>query len=213
MSYAQDILRGKYKIPISALGEFDYCPHSIYLKFVEGIKPQKNEQIRKGEEIHASLDQEYFSKGEMLSLEEALEKSTTTEKVFVIRAVTIENKILKGIVDEIEISKEQIRIIDDKPIKENRIWHGMKLQIYGYCTAYEDTHDLDRDLYACIRNRDSREIVLQELFENKHREEVNKVINQMLDIFSGKIEPKGSESAAKCKVCRYNIYCSKKLDF
>ncbi|MGB9675112.1 MAG: CRISPR-associated protein Cas4 [Candidatus Nanoarchaeia archaeon] len=207
-TYAQKILDGEYKIPISALSEHEYCKRQIYLKFVRGIKAKPTTEILAGQAAHKALDLEHYAQAIPMSLEEAFELAQS--RTVIIRDLEVESKKLKGKIDEIQISPNEILIVEDKPIK-NHIWPGQKLQVWGYCYAF--TKDIfenkklepNKPLVGSIRDINSKQIFWQEKYTDDAKNLVENTVTSIEEILRGK-EPKPLYSE-KCTPCRYQKYC------
>jgi len=205
-TYAQKILDGKYKIPISSFQSCDYCSRQIYLRFVAGIKVKSN-AMACGEQVHAALDAEHAAVATPMSLEEILEVSLEKpEETFVMRGLKVECKKLIGEIDEIQIKRDSIVIIDDKPIKNNKVWDGQKAQVWGYCYAYEESKNPDRPLFGAVRDTNSLTVVWQEKYTDASKQIVENYISKIEEILSGKVIPPFLGSA-KCTNCTYSGIC------
>ncbi|MEM2873847.1 MAG: PD-(D/E)XK nuclease family protein [Candidatus Nanoarchaeia archaeon] len=211
MTYADDIIAGKYKIPISWLHTQAYCEYQIFLEHVKGISVDRSIAMIVGAESHAKLDAEHAAKvEEIMSLEEVLVQSTERKVTFVAREVGVENLYLKGIIDEIRISPAEIIIIDDKPTK-GKAWPADIRQVWGYCWAYSDQYKPDRTLYGAVRDRETQEFVWQEPFTENAKKDVKEATFRIIDILKGVRAAVPTRKPQKCKPCRFRKVCDKCL--
>ncbi len=211
MTYADDIIAGKYKIPISWLHTQDYCEYQIFLEHVKGISAGRSAAMETGSMGHAKLDAEHAAKvTEVMSLEEALVQSAERRVTLVMRGVDVENDYLKGNIDEIQLDPVQITIIDDKPTK-GRAWPADIKQVWGYCWAYSDQRKPDRPLYGAVRDRDTQDFVWQESFTEAARNSTYNTVMRLLDILKGNRAAVPTKKPQKCRPCRFREVCDKCL--
>lgn len=215
MTYADDIVAGKYKIPISMLHTQAYCEYQIFLDAVKGIEVGRSAAMIEGSLDHAVLDEEHAAKATVaMSLEEALTASAKKKVICIMRDITVMNKYLKGKIDEIHIGPNFITIIDDKPIKDGRVWPPDKKQVWGYCWAYSDQYKPDRPLYGAVRDRraaDAQDFAWQEPFTEAERLAAEETSIRILDILKGTREAVPTKKPQKCRPCRFKEACDKCL--
>lgn len=208
--YAQDILAGKYKLPISWLHKQAYCEYQIYLEYVREEEVGETAAMARGSKAHAQLDAAHFAVAKLLPLEEALEKSVAEQITCIYRDLRVENNTLAGRIDELQIGPSQITIVDDKPIKR-RVYPPDVRQVWGYCVAYEDQHKPDRSLQGAIRDRDKQEIVWKKQFTSEARTEVETSVARILGILKQERQAEPTAIAPKCRPCRFKPRCDKSL--
>lgn len=213
MTYAQDIVAGRYKIPISMLNKQAYCEYQIFLEHVKGVTVAPTAAMQKGTEFHTAYDLYHQQTAtEEMSLEDALSKSKERKVTLVARDVEVENSALKGRIDEIEIGPAQITIIDDKPTN-GKVWQTDIRQVWGYCWAYTDQYKPDRPLYGAIKDHTLRAIVWREPYTDRARTEVEDASDRIMGILKGERVAIPTKFPAKCKKCRFKLkqVCDKAL--
>jgi CRISPR/Cas system-associated exonuclease Cas4 (RecB family) len=210
MTYAQSIIAGKYKLPISMLHKQAYCEYQIFLEAVRGVEIGKSAAMEEGTEHHAALDEEHAEKAVVMSLEDAL--ATATKDIpIVYRDLKVKGKRLVGRIDEVQITKNLIKIIDDKPVEPGRKpWLSDIQQVWGYCVAYEEERGIDRQLHGAVRNRE-QEIVWESPYTSIERGYVNEIVDRIYGILKGERDAVPTKKPNKCDKCRFKGACDKCL--
>jgi hypothetical protein len=163
---------------------------------------------------HAVLDLKHEKEAvEVMSLEDALTKSKEQQIAFITRDVFVENDYVIGRIDEIHILPEQILIIDDKPVKDGKVWPSDKNQVWGYCWAYSDQNKPDRPVYGAVRNSTTLQIEWQERFTENEKNEIKKIALRILNILKGTQPASPTNNPSKCKPCRFRKVCDKAAYF
>lgn len=194
------------KIPISWLHSHDYCEHQIYLEHVLGLKVEPTPEMIEGKEIHTILEEEHLKEAKLeLTVEDAMKKSVKEKITLIGREIPVETDKIYGLIDEVHFTPNQIIVIDDKP--NNYPFLSNKKQIWGYCLAFEQQFKPSLPLLGCLRNRDSKEIVWQELFSDKHRKIVEECVDRISGILNGCLKPEATDNINKCFSCKLNIFC------
>ena len=195
------------KIKISWLHSHDYCEHQIYLEHVLGLKVEPTQEMIIGREVHKMLEQEHMEKAELeiADVNEAIRMAIEEKMILTGREIKVDNGILYGKIDEIEFTPNFITIIDDKP--NGYPFMSNKKQVWGYCLAFEEQYKPGIPIIGCLRQRDTKEIVWQELFCDVHRNIVKDCVNRILGILQGVRKPEPTDNLNKCRACKLKDYC------
>jgi CRISPR-associated protein Cas4 len=195
----------KNKIPISWLSTLAYCENQIYLEHVQDIAVEPSPEMKKGKRVHAKLEEDHNKRAtEKLTPYEAI-KRAIEGKSSSQREVYVEVTNLEGSIDEVRYEPSQISIIDDKPT--NTAFPSHKLQVWGYCLAFQEHYKANLPLISCIRNRDSQEIIWDDEFSEDNKRMVLESVERILGILNGSREPEPTNEPNRCKKCRLNNAC------
>jgi CRISPR-associated exonuclease Cas4 len=197
------------KIPISWLNTQAYCEYQIYLEHVAGVKAEKTLEMVKGSAIHSRLEAEHIGKAELeITVEKALEKSAEEKVVLVSRELRVMGTRLIGVIDEIHIAPDRIRILDDKP--GDRVFPSSVKQIWGYCLAFIEHYKPDLPLVGVLRNRDSGLEIWEEQFSEEARLDVTGSVLRIEGILGGTTAAIPTRNSNKCTRCRFSPQCGVK---
>jgi len=215
----------KYIFPISWLHTQQYCECNFYLWLLD-FSPKKTEKMAEGEKQHEARESEF----KPAPKKEILESSTDEKLDFYIfrtKLLSLKEQLL-GIQDEIVAlpSQKKIIIIEQKP--GNYVFHGDKLQAYGYALAFIDqfSQELknewkDFQIEIAIRNREKFHnssivnkdinplsfIKHQEIIQEQHFNLVRNSISRINNIIQNKARPVPTKNPNKCKACSLNKNC------
>ena len=158
-----------------------------------------SKEIKEGTQAHHELKENHIE----IDTEELMNK----------RELTVVCDSLRGRVDEIIKTPQQITIIDDKP--HDTAYDGDKWQVYGYCKAYSEQHkeELPEDIkiFGAIRNWKTEKIVWKQQFTTVEKELVTEKVNRIIGILDGTITPKSTDNPFKCGKCNLKKSCDKSL--
>ena len=193
-------------IPIHWLHAQAYCEYQIYLEKVLGIEAEPTVEMVKGMEKHASLDEEHEQRAELeLSVNEALVKAPAEGTILVSRDIYVEGRSLYGRIDEVVFEPSRIVVIDDKPSAFP--YFTNKLQVWGYCQAFNEMYEPSVPLFGALRQEDTKDIIWLEQFSEEHTSEVADATTRIVAILSGQGKPQPTGNARKCQSCRLREYC------
>ncbi len=197
------------KIPISWLHTQGYCEYQIQLEYVQKIKSKPTKAMQLGKKIHEKLEEDHKEKADLkLSTEGALSKVKEEKVTLICRELPIEGTNIYGIIDEVQLNPDQIRIIDDKPGQIAYI--SMKKQVWGYCLAFQEKFNPDQAIIACLRNRDTQEVIWEKNFSTEDNELVQKAIDRIMGILNQTKEAIPTGNPNKCQKCRFQTQCTRK---
>lgn len=194
------------KIPIHWLHSQAYCEYQIYLEYVRGVEVEPTIEMRIGKNVHLLLEEEHEKKAELkLTVENAIKKAQEEKIVLVGREIPVIGNRLYGSIDEAHFMPDQIVIIDDKP---NSVpFLSNKQQVWGYCLAFQEQFNPDIPIVACLRHRDTQEIIWKELFSEEQKNMVLESIERVLGIINKEITPKPTDNVNKCRNCKLRDDC------
>jgi len=198
------------KIPIHWLHSQAYCEYQIYLEHVLGKEGKITSEMEKGKKVHSMLEEKHKEKAEIkLSVKDALEKSQKEKIILVGREVYVENENLMGLIDEIHFTPNKIIIINDKP--GDFAYLTNKMQVWGYCLAFQEQFNPKISIVGCIRQRDNQKILWKGDFLDEHKNMVLDAIKRILGIINGNQKPQPTTKISKCKNYRLKDDCDKCL--
>jgi hypothetical protein len=142
------IVEGKNNFPISWLNQQGYCEYSLYLEHFEKIEVGPTRAMIQGTNVHQELEDEFKKTATPSTFENVLKDSKETEILSREMFVISPEYGIRGFIDEIQLSPNEIIIIDDKP--GNTPYSSTINQDRAYCLAYKNM----------IRVNDKRKIIV-----------------------------------------------------
>ena len=199
------IIEGKNNFPISWLNQQGYCEYQIYLQNIKGIKIQSTDAMRKGSEIHERLERDFRKDASPATFDEVVEmsksKATLTRECFVLS----KKYGIRGFIDEIWMTPDEIVIIDDKP---GTIAYPSTInQVRAYCLAFKEMSDDKRKIKCGLRQRGTDNIFWIEEFDADAEKEIIFIINRMHSLIDGLKPFTAIKNPNKCRSCRYQSLC------
>ena len=186
-----------------------YCEYKLYMQKVLRIPLPKTQQMIQGSFIHKQKEEEFLKKAELTSWEDFLK----SEELTIAKEVELQKNIgdtkFLGIVDEIAIDKEKIKIIDDKP--NAYPYDSTKRQIIAYCYLFKENFQSNKTIIAALRDRDSNEIVWQQEFSKEIEKDFLLSYHRMRRLLLKQDDPIPTKNPNKCKVCQFNKMCGHSL--
>ena len=199
------IIEGKNNFPISWLNQQGYCEYQIYLEYMKGIKTAPTSAMTRGSEIHQKLEDTFRQDATPATFEEVVESSkseaTISRECFVISPT----HGIRGYIDEIWMSPDEIIIIDDKPGRTP--YQSTMNQVRAYCLAFKDMADDGRTIKGALRERGTDNIFWTEVFTPEIEKEIEFTVNRMHGLFEGSKPFIATKNPNKCRSCRYKCYC------
>ncbi|MFZ0442437.1 MAG: PD-(D/E)XK nuclease family protein [Methanobacterium sp.] len=205
------IIANKNNFPISWLNKQGFCEYGIYLENVKGIEVKPTKSMINGTKEHAILEDKFKDGAEPATFDEMLETSKTGE-IFS-RELPVISKLfgIRGFIDEVWMTPDEFIIIDDKP---GKIAYSSSInQVYGYCLAFKEMVPEKRRIIASLRQRGTENIYWSSYFDGKAEEDIINLINRMHRLLSGETEFLSTDNPNKCRGCRFNTICDRKMDF
>lgn len=205
------IVEGKNNFPISWLNQQGYCEYSLYLQHFEGIKTAPTPAMTTGTQEHAKLEDKFKETATPSTFDDAFkeskEKEILSREMFVIDS----KDGIRGYIDEIWMTPDEIVIIDDKP--GNRAYPSTINQVRAYCMAFKHMVDDDgRQIRGALRERGTDNIFWSEVFDENVEKKISFLISRMHGLFEGTKPFIATKNGNKCRVCRFQSYCEERKD-
>ena len=199
------IIEGKNNFPISWLNQQGYCEYQIYLEYMKGIEKGPTREMTHGSEIHQKLEDIFKQDSTPATFEEAVEASKTeasmSREVFVIAP----DYGIRGYIDEIWMSPDEIVIIDDKPGRTP--YASTMNQVRAYCLAYKDMTKESRKIKGALRERGTSNLFWIEIFEEEVENQIKYTIERMQGLLNGSKPFIATKNPKKCRSCRFRDEC------
>ena len=205
------IIEDKNNFPISWLNKQGFCEYGIYLENVKGIEIKPTRSMIEGTKVHATLEANFREDAEPTTFDEMLETSKTGEILSRELPVMSKKHGIRGFIDEVWMTPDEFVIIDDKP--GTRAYSSSINQVFGYCLAFKEMIPEKRRIVASLRERGTENIYWASYFDEKAEKDIINLINRMHGLLEGEIEFKATDNPNKCRSCRFNAICERKMDF
>lgn len=202
--------RGKAKVTASMLGGYDFCPHKLFLQYVERIEVPRTKAMISGTTFHEKLEVKQKAKSiDRFTFEEAIKLSLKQKAIVRAREIWTHGKKLYGKTDEILITPERkdihLSVIDDKPDK-SFVYDGPKLQVMAYCLAISE-NDYNFPMSGVIRGRETQNHLWEEQFSSTHKQKVAGIVENIDNILEQRATAQPKPHPAKCAKCSFNQAC------
>ena len=205
------IIADKNNFPISWLNKQGFCEYGIYLENVKGIEIKPTRSMVQGTKEHAILEDKFKVGAEPATFDEMLETSKTGEILSRELPVISKHYGIRGFIDEVWMTPDEFIIIDDKP---GKVAYSSSInQVYGYCLAFMEMVPEKRRIVASLRERGTDNIYWASYFDGKAEDDIIKLIKRMHKLLAGETEFIPTNNPNKCRGCRFNILCDKKMNF
>lgn len=205
------IIAEKNNFPVSWLNKQGFCEYGIYLENVKGIHVKPTKSMVKGTEVHATLEENFKKDAEPATFDEMLETSKTSEILSRELPVISKQHGIRGFIDEVWMTPDEFIIIDDKP---GTIAYSSSInQVFGYCLAFKEMIPEERRIVASLRERGTENIYWASYFDEKAEKDIINLIERMQRLLVGELEFEATNNPNKCRGCRFNAICDKKMDF
>ena len=205
------IIADKNNFPISWLNKQGFCEYGIYLENVKGIEIKPTRSMVQGTKEHAILEDKFKVGAEPATFDEMLETSKTGEILSRELPVISKHYGIRGFIDEVWMTPDEFIIIDDKP---GKVAYSSSInQVYGYCLAFMEMVPEKRRIVASLRERGTENIYWASYFDGKAEDDIIKLIKRMHKLLAGETEFIPTNNPNKCRGCRFNTLCDKKMNF
>jgi len=205
------IIADKNNFPISWLNKQGFCEYGIFLENVKGIEVKPTKSMVQGTQEHLILENKFKEGAEPATFEEMLETSKTGEILSRELPVISEQHGVRGFIDEVWMTPDEFIIIDDKP---GRVAYSSSInQVYGYCLAFKEMVPENRRIIASLRERGTDNIFWSSYFDKKAETDIINLITRVHKLLRGEIEFIPTSNPNKCRGCRFNGLCDKKVIF
>ena len=125
------IIEGKNNFPISWLNQQGYCEYQLYLEYMKGIETRPTAAMTHGSQIHKQLENIFNKDATHAKFEDAVEASKTEASMSREVTVIAPDYGIRGDIDEIWMTPDEIVIIDDKPGRTP--YQSTMNQVRAYC--------------------------------------------------------------------------------
>jgi CRISPR/Cas system-associated exonuclease Cas4 (RecB family) len=202
---------GNSWLSISEFNVQTFC--EVQLKFIwSGIK-KETEKMFFGSLIHNEKFREFEEETkdfESVDMVNAIQRAISKNERVAGREVSIVSPTfrLKGCIDAVEVGPEGIVIIDDKPLEYAYL--SVKSQLAAYATAFKDRYRPPIDIFMMAKNRDSGDVIWEDVFSQEWLDFTLEKINRMHDLALGKREFEPTANPRKCFSCSYRNICNVK---
>jgi autonomous glycyl radical cofactor GrcA len=164
-----------------------------------------------GTKEHAILESNFKVDAEPATFDEMLETSKTGEILSRELPVISKQYGIRGFIDEVWMTPDEFIIIDDKP---GTVAYSSSInQVYGYCLAFNEMLPEKRRIVASLRERGTENIYWASYFDGKAEKDIIGLIDRMHKLLEGEIEFKPTNNPNKCRGCRFNTLCDRKMNF
>lgn len=205
------IIADKNNFPISWLNKQGFCEYGIYLENVKGIEVKPTKSMLKGTKVHATLEENFKKEAEPATFDEMMETSKTSEILSRELPVISKQHGIRGFVDEVWMTPDEFIIIDDKP--GTTAYSSSINQVFGYCLAFKEMVPEKRRIVASLRQRGTENIYWASYFDEKAEKDIINLIERIHRLLVGELEFESTNNPNKCRGCRFNTICNKKMDF
>ncbi len=205
------IIADKNNFPISWLNKQGFCEYGIYLENVKGLMVKPTKSMIQGTKEHAILESNFKVDAVPATFDEMIETSKKGE--ILSRELPVISKVhgIRGFIDEVWMTPDEFIIIDDKP--GSRAYLSSINQVYGYCIAFKEMVPEKRRIVASLRERGTDNIYWASYFDEKAEKDILKLINRMHKLLTGETQFKPTKNPNKCRGCRFNTLCDRKMNF
>jgi len=205
------IIADKNNFPISWLNKQGFCEYGIYLENVKGIEVKPTRSMVQGTKEHAILEDKFKVGAEPATFDEMLETSKTGEILSRELPVISKHYGIRGFIDEVWMTPDEFIIIDDKP---GKVAYSSSInQVYGYCLAFMEMVPEKRRIVASLRERGTENIYWASYFDGKAEDDITKLIKRMHKLLACETEFIPTNNPNKCRGCKFNTLCDKKMNF
>ena len=204
------IIEGKNNFPISWLNIQGYCEYQLYLEYMKGIKTAKTHEMKMGSSIHQQLEDAFIKDATPATFEEVVDLSKTQPTITRECEVISQKYGIRGFIDEIQMSPEEILIIDDKPGRTP--YQSTMNQVRAYCLAFKDMTNDSRKIRGALRERGTSNLFWSETFTPEVENEIRFTIERVQGLIDGTKPFIPTKNPRKCRSCRYKSYCEHSKD-
>ncbi|MBR6993057.1 MAG: Dna2/Cas4 domain-containing protein [Methanobrevibacter sp.] len=199
------IIEGKSNFPISWLNKQGYCEYQLYLEHMKGIKTQATPEMTHGIQIHKELENIFKESSTPSTFEDAVEASKKEASMSRECFVIAPDYGIRGYIDEIWMTPDEIVIIDDKPGRTP--YQSTMNQVRAYCLAYKNMTNEERKIKGALRERGTGNLFWIEVFTPKVEKEIKFTIDRMHGLFDGTKPFIPTKNPNKCRSCNFKNDC------
>ena len=199
------IIEGKNNFPISWLNQQGYCEYQLYLEYMKGIETRPTAAMTHGSQIHKQLENIYNKDATPAKFEDAVEASKTEASMSREVTVVAPDYGIRGDIDEIWMTPDEIVIIDDKPGRTP--YQSTMNQVRAYCLAFKDMTGDERKIKAALRERGTDNLFWIEIFTPEVEKQIKFTIDRVQGLLDGTKPFVPTKNPKKCRSCRFKDTC------
>lgn len=199
------IIEGKNNFPISWLNQQGYCEYQLYLEYMKGIETRPTEAMTHGSQIHKQLENIFNKDATPAKFEDAVEASKTEASMSREVTVVAPDYGIRGDIDEIWMTPDEIVIIDDKPGRTP--YQSTMNQVRAYCLAFKDMTGDERKIKAALRERGTDNLFWIEIFTPEVEKQIKFTIDRVQGLLDGTKPFVPTKNPKKCRSCRFKDTC------
>ena len=199
------IIEGKNNFPISWLNQQGYCEYQLYLEYMKGIETRPTAAMTHGSQIHKQLENIFNKDATPAKFEDAVEASKTEASMSREVTVVAPDYGIRGDIDEIWMTPDEIVIIDDKPGRTP--YQSTMNQVRAYCLAFKDMTGDERKIKAALRERGTDKLFWIEIFTPEVEKQIKFTIDRVQGLLDGTKPFVPTKNPKKCRSCRFKDTC------
>ena len=199
------IIDGKNNFPISWLNQQGYCEYQLYLEYMKGIETRPTAAMTHGSQIHKQLEDIFNKDATPAKFEDAVEASKTEASMSREVTVVAPDYGIRGDIDEIWMTPDEIVIIDDKPGRTP--YQSTMNQVRAYCLAFKDMTGDERKIKAALRERGTDNLFWIEIFTPEVEKQIKFTIDRVQGLLDGTKPFVPTKNPKKCRSCRFKDTC------
>ena len=199
------IIEGKNNFPISWLNQQGYCEYQLYLEYMKGIETRPTAAMTHGSQIHKQLENIFNKDATPAKFEDAVEASKTEASMSREVTVVAPDYGIRGDIDEIWVTPDEIVIIDDKPGRTP--YQSTMNQVRAYCLAFKDMTGDERKIKAALRERGTDNLFWIEIFTPEVEKQIKFTIDRVQGLLDGTKPFVPTKNPKKCRSCRFKDTC------
>ena len=200
-----EIIEGKNNFPISWLNQQGYCEYQLYLEYMKGIETRPTAAMTHGSQIHKQLENIFNKDATPAKFEDAVEASKTEASMSREVTVVAPDYGIRGDIDEIWMTPDEIVIIDDKPGRTP--YQSTMNQVRAYCLAFKDMTGDERKIKAALRERGTDNLFWIEIFTPEVEKQIKFTIDRVQGLLDGTKPFVPTKNPKKCRSCRFKDTC------
>ena len=199
------IIEGKNNFPISWLNQQGYCEYQLYLEYMKGIETRPTAAMTHGSQIHKQLENIFNKDATPAKFEDAVEASKTEASMSREVTVVAPDYGIRGDIDEIWMTPDEIVIIDDKPGRTP--YQSTMNQVRAYCLAFKDMTGDERKIKGALRERGTDNLFWIEIFTPEVEKQIKFTIDRVQGLLDGTKPFVPTKNPKKCRSCRFKDTC------
>lgn len=178
-----------------------------FLRYYKKLDLPISKEMKKGSKVHEDKEIEFLKNAIPTTWEDFVksEEFTFTREKRV--GMILGDVGLFGKIDKIEVDRNGIYVIDDKP--HPKLYLGIKNQLLAYSVALMNYIKgiSEKPLFIILRDRDTEKDVWKKEINEVDEKEVIQNIIKMRGILKGEITPNPTTNVNKCIKCAFNTNC------